>query len=65
MNRRIVIPHGAGRELARLFGCTQQTVCYALNFKKDSLLARRIRKAALERGGVDTGAVVKQLDIEN
>jgi hypothetical protein len=30
-------------------------VSYSLTFRKNSLLARKIRKAAVERGGIDTG----------
>ena len=55
MKRRIVLEQGKGITLAKMFGCTPQTVSYALNFEHDSELARKIRKAALENGGVDTG----------
>jgi hypothetical protein len=51
---------GEGKKLAKLFGCTQQMVSYSLTFRKNSFLARKIRKAAMERGGFDTGEVVNQ-----
>lgn len=60
MKRRIVMSRGEGKKLAKLFGCTQQMVSYSLTFRKNSFLARKIRKAAMERGGFDTGEVVNQ-----
>jgi hypothetical protein len=48
MKRRIVVERGDGRCLSEIFGCTVQMVTYSLSFKKNSLLARKIRKAALE-----------------
>jgi len=53
MKRRIVLEKGQGKELARAFGCTPQTVCHAMNFRHDSELTRRIRKAAIEKGGIE------------
>lgn len=51
-NRRIiVVKHGEQKELAKLFKCTNVWVCQALKFKKDTPLTKKIRKAALERGG--------------
>ena len=60
MKRRIVLEKGQGVMLAKTFELTPQTVSYALNFKNDSELARRIRKAALEIGGIDTGVKFKK-----
>lgn len=37
--------------LMEAFGCTQQAVWQALNFKRDSDQARKIRQLALKRGG--------------
>ncbi len=62
MKRRIVTERGEGKRLAELFGCTVQMVNYSLTFRKDSPLARKIRKAALERGGFDTAKV--QIKVE-
>jgi len=60
MKRRIVTERGEGKQLAQLFNCTVQMVNYSLSFRKNSLLARKIRKAALERGGFDTGEVANR-----
>lgn len=43
---------GGGREyLCRLFNVTSQMVWKALSFESDTELAKKIRKAAIERGG--------------
>jgi hypothetical protein len=62
MSRRIVFNEreSQGKQLAELFKCTPVMVSYSLNFKTNSMLARKIRKAALERGGIDTGAINQQ-----
>lgn len=39
-------------QLARLFGKSRQTIWAALNYVTDSDLAKKIRKAALNMGGV-------------
>ena len=57
MKRRIIVERGEIQQLVKLFGCTRQMVSYALTFRKNSLLARKIRKAAVERGGFDTDKV--------
>ena len=51
MGKKIFIERGEGAALARIFGVTKGCVSTALSFKKNSDLAKRIRKAALERGG--------------
>lgn len=51
MRQKIFIERGEGTALARIFGCSRMYVSYALSFKKNSDLAKRIRKAAIERGG--------------
>lgn len=56
MNRRIVIDRGDGIKIASAFGCTREMVSKALNFKKDSKLARKIRFVAKEQyGGIEIG----------
>ena len=43
-------------QLASTMNCTREMVSKALNFKKDSLLARRIRYVAKEQyGGMEVG----------
>ena len=44
---------GNGVALAKKFRCTTVTVSKALNFKTDSALARKIRAAAMVRGGIE------------
>lgn len=56
MNRRIVINRGDGMKIASDFNCTREMVSKALNFKKDSMLARKIRFVAKEQyGGIEIG----------
>ncbi|MBO5427994.1 MAG: hypothetical protein J5996_06175 [Prevotella sp.] len=56
MNRRIVVGRGDGLKLASTFNCTREMVSKALNFKKDSMLARKIRFVAKEQyGGIEIG----------
>ena len=54
MNRRIVMERGNVVKIALAMNCTREMVSKALNFKKDSALARRIRFVAKEQyGGID------------
>ena len=56
MNRRIVVGRVDGVKLASAFNCTREMVSKALNFKKDSMLARKIRYVAKEQyGGIEIG----------
>lgn len=55
MKKRILIAYGEKRELARIFGVSELTVYRAINFVTDTPLAKRIRKAAIERGGAVRG----------
>lgn len=55
MRRRIVVEQGEVTAIARLMGCTTVFVSYAINFRRDSELARRIRRMALLRGGIEVG----------
>jgi hypothetical protein len=59
MKRRIVVEHGEVKQIALLMNCTVQMVNGALAFRKNSFLARKIRKIAIERGGIDT-EILKQ-----
>lgn len=62
MKRKIVVERGESQKIAKILGCTPVMVCYALAYKKNTLLAQKIRKVALERGGVEVvmRAVAKQ-----
>jgi hypothetical protein len=42
-------------KIAELMGCTNVMVSHALAFRKNSKLARSIRKLAIERGGSKVG----------
>jgi len=55
MKKRIVVEYGEVRRIALLMNCTYETVSRALAYKKDTKLARAIRKMALMRGGVKVG----------
>lgn len=52
MKKYISVPNHIKRELRTIFNCTKEMVWMALNFKSDSDLAQRIRKLALDKGGV-------------
>lgn len=51
MQNHIEVSSETRRHLARLFRCTSMSIWNALNFRRDTDLARRIRKAALNHGG--------------
>lgn len=48
MKKRIVIDRGQMKEIAKLFQCTDMAVSMALNFKRNSLLAKKIRMVAIK-----------------
>lgn len=48
----IDLPNAKKAQLVRLFGKSRQTIWAALNYVTDSDLAKKIRKAALNMGGV-------------
>lgn len=54
MNKILVEP-GEKMYLKELFGVSYPTIRKALNGLSDSILSIQIRKAALERGGVEKG----------
>lgn len=55
MKRRIVVDHGEVNRIALLMHCTREMVSASLAYRKDSSLARSIRKMALMRGGEEVG----------
>lgn len=56
MRRKIVLEYGDIAKIAKLMGCTPEMVSKSVNFKKNSLLARKIRFVALKQfGGVEVG----------
>ncbi len=54
--KRIWVKQGTGKKIARAFDCSTVIVSLALNGKKDTELARKIRYVAIkEYGGVEIG----------
>lgn len=64
MKRRIVVEYGEVNKIAELIGCTNVMVSHALAFRKNSRLARSIRKLALERGGIEIGEDTQKPDYD-
>lgn len=64
MKRRIVVEYGEVNKIAELIGCTNVMVSHALAFRKNSRLARSIRKLALERGGTEIGVDTQTSDCD-
>jgi hypothetical protein len=50
---KILVSHGEGKYLKDLFATSYVTVNKALNGSENTDLQRRIRKAAVERGGTE------------
>jgi hypothetical protein len=48
MEKRIVVEQGVLDKIAKAMGCTTGAVCMALRYKRDSMLARRIRQVAVK-----------------
>ncbi len=63
MKKKIVVEYGEQVAISKIMGCTVETVCRALAYRKNSHLARKIRKLALARGGVEIefGSAKKQV----
>ena len=55
VGHRIVVGRGEVESLCRLFSRSRVQVWRALTFRDDHAMARRIRKAAIERGGIEVG----------
>ena len=51
---QILTRPGEQKALAKIFKCCRKTVNEALQYKTNTPLAMRIRKAAIERGGKET-----------
>lgn len=58
MKKQILTDRAEKKYLQELFKCTNVMVWKALTFDSDSDLAKRIRKAAIERGGKLVGVYV-------
>lgn len=56
MKKKIVLEYGDVSKIAKVMCCTIEMVSKSVNYKKDSRLARKIRKVAKEQfGGVEIG----------
>ncbi len=51
--KRIVLEYGEAKRIAYLMNCTREMVSHSLNYRKDTKLAKAIRKMAITRGGVE------------
>jgi len=51
--KKILVANGEKKALKELFGCSYPTVRDALNGKSSTTLGYKIRKLAIERGGVE------------
>ena len=49
---KVVTQHGESKELGRIFRVSQPTIRRALNGETNTPLAKKIRTAAIKRGGV-------------
>ncbi len=49
--KRIWVPYGVGRKIAKIFGCSVIMVSLSLNGAKDTKLAKKIRHVALTQYG--------------
>ena len=47
MKKRIIVEYGEVKRIAHLMNCTQEMVSHSLAYRKDTKLARAIRKMAL------------------
>ena len=48
MHKRIIVDRGVGKKIAKLMGITAEMVSKSLNFKKNSILARKVRYMAIK-----------------
>lgn len=55
MKERIVVEYGEVIKIASLMECSYEMVSHSLAYRKNSKLARAIRKLAIERGGLKVG----------
>ena len=53
----ILMKHGERREISKIFNVSDVTVRNALKGRTQSELSRRIRKVAIERGGIEVDRV--------
>jgi hypothetical protein len=54
--KQIILGHSKKKEIMKIINVTYPTIRAALKYKSDSTLAFKIRKLALELGGVEMSA---------
>jgi hypothetical protein len=52
--KQVLVRVGEVKALMQLMHCSKPTVCSALRFRTNTDLAKRIRKVAIDRGGMVT-----------
>lgn len=55
MEERIIVARGNVSRIAQMKNCSREMVSHSLAFRKNTRLARSIRKLALELGGIKVG----------
>ena len=60
MKKKIAVEHGEVSRIAHLMHCTREMVSHSLNYRKDTQLAKAIRKMAILRGGVEVNFRIGQ-----
>ncbi len=58
---KIIVPHGSGKKLSKIFKCSEGTVSDALSGHYDSELSKKIRHVALTQfEGVEMAIIKKK-----
>lgn len=63
--RRIIVSQETREKLRTVFDVSDKTVSFALNYRSDNELARKIRMHALQNGGKSTGGDMETFFAEN
>lgn len=61
MGKQIMLPPAKKAEIVKMFGTTRVTLWSALRFDTNSPLAKKLRAAAMVRGGVIYEEVAKEV----
>lgn len=49
--KKILLPYGAARKIAKALSCSDTTVSLALSYRRNDQMSRKVRKVALEQYG--------------
>lgn len=63
--KKIYVTQELREELKRLFGVVDRTIGRALNYETDSVLAKKIRSIAIQRGGKVAGGDVMETSFDS